>query len=209
MPVATLPSKPRKAIAHLKAVDSSLSRAIDKVGPFRLPRRPATLHQLCVEIIGQQLSVLVAARIAERFSALAGKNGTFSARRLLAVPEEKLRAAGLSGAKTKAVYTLAEFWEREKLKPETFTHMPDEEIIDLLTQVKGIGPWTVKMFLIFCLHRPDVLPQEDLGMRAGIRKLDGLDEMPPSVAIVQRAEAWAPWRTVGTWYTWAYLGADP
>lgn len=200
-----LPRNPRKAIAELSAVDPALARAIQAVGPFRLPKRPATLHQLCREVIGQQLSVIVAAKIGERFTALVGEDGQCTPGRLLKVTPEDLRACGLSRAKITTVHGLAEFWHRERLTGEKLGAMPDEELIDHLTQVKGIGPWTVKMFLIFSLNRPNVLPQEDLGLRAALRRIDNLGEMPAQKEVLERCQIWAPWSTVATWYAWASL----
>lgn len=200
-----LPENPRAAIAHLRSADPALARAIDAVGPFRLPNNPANLDELCRSIIGQQLSVVVASAIEKRFTALVGDLGSQPASHLLNFSVEQLRAVGLSNAKARTVHALAEFWVAENLTEERLAEMPDDELIALLTQVKGIGPWTVKMFLIFCLRRPDVLPQEDLGLRAGLRKVHGLSEMPTQKEVPTLAAPWGPWSTVGTWYCWQYL----
>lgn len=200
-----LAENPRAAIAHLRSADPALARAMDAVGPFRLTSNPANLDELCRSIIGQQLSVVVASAIEKRFSALVGDLSRKPPTHLLKFSVEQLRAVGLSNAKARTVHALAEFWAAEELTEERLAAMPDDELIALLTQVKGIGPWTVKMFLIFCLRRPDVLPQEDLGLRAGLRKIHGLGEMPTQKEVPALAAAWGPWSTVGTWYCWQYL----
>lgn len=201
-----LPEMPRHALAHLRAADPALEQAIDRVGAFRLPRRPATLHQFCQGIIGQQLSMVAAARIGERFSALCGGEEA-TPEGLLSLAPEDLRAAGLSRAKVQTVASVAKYWQKKELDPPTMRSLPDEELIAMLTSVKGVGPWTVKMFLIFCLARPNVLPQEDLGLRAGLRALHGLPQMPTVRETLERTRHWAPWSTVGTWYTWEWLKA--
>ena len=202
----SLPKSPRKAIAHLRSVDPALARAIDAVGPVKLEPRPADLGALCRSIIGQQLSVVVANAIGGRFAALAAKkDGTIDARMLLSIPEEQLRAVGLSRAKVVAVRSLAEFWLAEELHEDRLRAHEDEDLIKLLTRVKGIGPWTVKMILIFSLNRPDVLPHEDLGLRAGLRRIHAMDEMPTIRQTLDLTAAWKPWSTVGTLYCWEIL----
>ena len=204
-PIVMLPERPGKAITHLRAADPALARAIDAVGPFRLPRNPATLDELCRAVIGQQLSVIVASRIEERFNALVGDLGKAPPRHLLRFSIEQLRGVGLSEAKARTVHALAEFWAQEKLTEKRVAAMSDDDLIRHLTQVKGIGPWTVKMFLIFSLRRPDVMPHEDLGLRAGYKKIHGLDEMPHQREIPALTAHWGPWRTVATWYCWQFL----
>ncbi|MCC6546753.1 DNA-3-methyladenine glycosylase 2 family protein [Candidatus Sumerlaeota bacterium] len=201
-----LPQQPRLALRHLRLADSQLARAIDHVGGFAMPTsRPATLYSLCRAIIGQQLSTTVAGRIAERFVAACGQGEDIAPKVVLKLSDEQLRAVGLSGAKARSVRSLAEFWHREELTHESLEAMPDDELIDYLTQVKGIGPWTVKMILIFCLRRPDVLPHEDLGVRAGIKKIYRLDQLPTPKETITIAEKWAPYRSVASWYCWRVL----
>lgn len=205
MPPRRLPANPRVALAQLRAADPALARAMDLVGPFRLPKRPADLHALCVAIIGQQVSIIAAAAIAGRFTALVGEADETVAERLLSLPEEQIRAVGLSGAKARTVHALARFWQEKGLTSAMLTAMPDEQLIDLLTHVKGIGPWTVKMFLIFSLNRPDVLAEEDLGVRMGLRRLYSLPQLPTPKECHGLTEKWRPFRTVATWYLWQLL----
>ncbi|MDX2175631.1 MAG: DNA-3-methyladenine glycosylase 2 family protein [Candidatus Sumerlaeia bacterium] len=200
-----LPASPRKALDHLRASDPALDAAIDRVGPFALEAHEPTLHAFCVEIIGQQLSVTAASAIARRFSDRFGRGDSFDPDAVVAAPVEELRALGLSNAKARTVPGLCQFWREHRLTPERARRMSDAELLALLTQVKGIGPWTVKMFLIFALRRPDVLPEEDLGLRAGLQLMRGLPEPPAQKAVPAMTAHWAPWRTVGTWYAWGLL----
>ncbi len=201
----TIAQNPAAATRHLAACDPGLARAIAAVGKFRLVTKPATLHSLCTAIIGQQLSIIVAARIVERFTALGGGLDDFTPDHVLSLTDEQLRGAGLSGAKVRAVRSLSEFWIAHKLTPKKLAALPDQDLIDLLVQVKGIGPWTAKMFLIFALRRPDVLAHEDLGLRMGIRDIYGMEELPTRQETETISAPWAPWRTVATWYVWQYI----
>lgn len=201
-----LPQRPHAALRHLRAADPLLARAIERVGAFKLPTsRPATFYSLCRAIIGQQLSTTVAGAIASRFVTLCGEGEQVAPKSVLKLTDEQLRAVGLSGAKTRSVRSLAEFWQREKLTHERLEQMHDDELIDYLTQVKGIGPWTVKMILIFSLRRPDVMPHEDLGVRVGIRKIHRMKEMPTPKEAIAIAEKWAPYRSVASWYCWQVI----
>ncbi len=190
---------------HLARADPRMAEAIRRCGPFALPRRPANIEALCGAIIGQQLSTTVAAAIRARFAAAFGTGTRFDAGRILAATHEELMAPGLSNAKARAVRAACEFWVEHRLTPSRLDRMEDVDILDLLTQIKGVGPWTVKMILIFRLGRPDVLPVEDLGLRAGLRALHGLPALPPRDWVEQVAEPWRPWRSVGTWYCWRWL----
>jgi DNA-3-methyladenine glycosylase II len=201
-----IPGSPRLALAHLRAADPRLARAMKLIGPFRLrPAQPATFYSFCRAILGQQLSTVVAGRIAERFVALMGEGKEATPRGVLRLKDEELRGAGLSGAKVASVRALATFWERERVTPERLARMPDQELIDFVTQVKGVGPWTAKMVLIFCLRRPNVLPHEDLGVRVGMKRIYGLEEVPPAKDVLERAAPWSPWSTVAAWYCWEVL----
>jgi len=200
-----IPARPTAAYAHLANVEPRLGTLIDRVGPFDLPGKPATLYQFCRAVLGQQLSTTVAATIADRFRAVAGDDETLTPDTVLRQSDETLRGVGLSAAKVRTVRGLAEFWAAHDLSADRLASLPDEEIIEMMTQVKGIGPWTVKMILIFCLRRPDVLPTEDLGVRVGFQRLHGLERQPTPKELTEAAEAWRPWRTLGSWYCWQLL----
>lgn len=200
-----LPSRPIKAIAHLRASDPVIRRAIDAVGRFALPERPADLHMLCSTVIGQSISLRAAESVVARFSAAVGGRGELTPGRILAHGEEDLRALGLTRTKAGAIRALAELWQREDWSPEKLARLGDTDVTARLTSVKGVGPWSAKMVLIFGLRRPDVLPFEDLGLREALRVMHGLDARPDTARTRELAAAWTPWSTVGTVYAWQFL----
>lgn len=196
------------ALTTLKQADPILATVIDRVGSCTLFQQQSTgdlLSALAESIIYQQLSGKAAATIHRRFLALYPDQSVLTALDILNTPDEQLRAAGLS--RSKALYlkdlarnvldglpTLAE------LEP-----LDDETIIKTLIQVKGIGRWTAQMLLIFRLHRLDVLPVDDLGVRSGIRKLYGLEELPDKKTVERYGQKWQPYRTIASWYLWRSL----
>lgn len=198
----SLPAAPRAALAHLRRVDPALGRALDAGVRFRLPERAPTLHMLCRSVIGQSISLAAAQRIVERFSARFGDEEALDPALLSATPVEEVRALGLTTTKAAAIRELAHVWAAQGWTPDSVVVVPDEELMANLTAIRGIGPWTVKMFLIFGLRRPDVLPFEDLGLREGLRILDRAGERPTPRATIARTKCWAPWRTVGTVLAW-------
>lgn len=201
-----IPIRPTRAIEHLRASDPRMAHAIDVVGAsFPLPQRVPTLHLLCSSIIGQSISVRAAEVIVGRFSDRVGTAETLTPKKIMGRPVDELREIGVTRTKAQAMHDLAALWQREKWSPESFRHVGDDELIANMTTVKGIGPWTVKMFLIFGLRRPDVLPHEDLGLREGMLRLYGLSARPGKAETERIASAWGPWRTIGTVYAWQYL----
>ena len=124
---------------------------------------------------------------------------------VLAVSEEQMRAAGLSGQKARYIRDLAEKTAAGQVRFGGHKKMTDEEVIAELTQVKGIGVWTVQMFLMFALRRPDVFPVLDLGVRNGMTKVYGIDPKAKPHEFEAIAENWRPWRSVGAWYMWRSL----
>lgn len=120
----------------------------------------------------------------------------------LAGDPEQVRACGLSRQKMIYLADLARHFEEGLIPTRRFSRMSDEEIIESLTQVKGVGRWTAEMFLIFVLNRPDVLPVDDLGLRVGAGKVLGLSHRPTPREVTAAAEPWKPWRTLATWYIW-------
>ncbi|MDK2973504.1 MAG: DNA-3-methyladenine glycosylase [Candidatus Sumerlaeota bacterium] len=200
-----LARSPRAALAHLRAADPAMERAIAAVGKFALPEREATLHLLCASVIGQSISVKAAEKIVGRFSERVGDPTRLTPTKLLATSEAELQALGLTRGKACALHGLGELWRRERWTSAKLDRLPDEEIAGKLVAVKGIGPWTAKMFLIFGLRRPDVLPFEDLGLREGLRVIHGLEQRPTPEETKRLAAPWAPWSTVGTVYVWCFL----
>ena len=201
------------ACRELAAADPKLGRLIAAAGRYRLTLKSShsPFEALLESIIYQQLHGKAAAAILKRLLAIFGDLHP-SPEQLLAASDEVLRAAGLSGSKARAVRDLA-----AKTIDGTvptlirIRRMPDAEIIERLTAVRGIGPWTVEMLLIFRLGRPDVLPVSDYGVRKGFALTFGkvskrnpfTNEMLPTAAeMLKRGERWRPWRSVASWYLW-------
>ncbi|HEY2031008.1 MAG TPA: methylated-DNA--[protein]-cysteine S-methyltransferase [Myxococcales bacterium] len=201
---------PVAAVDHLKAKDKKLARYIDKVGPFR--GRPAGIsgtpfQSLAESIVYQQLTGKAAATILARVVALFHPRRFPEPQDVLEMADEKLRSAGLSRAKTLALKDLAQK-TLDGVVPPTVAELEslsDQEIVDRLTEVRGIGPWTVEMMLIFRLARPDVLPVTDYGVRKGFALVQKSKELPSPAALLEYGERWRPFRSVASWYLWRVL----
>jgi DNA-3-methyladenine glycosylase II len=204
------------AVAHLRAADPVMAGIIDRVGPCLLGARtdrggPARDHYgaLVRAIVGQQLSTAVARRMIERLTERFGGR-TPTPAEVLADDPEKLRAAvGLSGSKVVFLRDLAEHIETGGLVLEDLDGEPDDLIAAELMAVKGIGQWTVDMFLLFHLGRPDVLPVGDLGIRRAAMNEYRLRKLPSPERLTKLARPWRPWRSCASWYLWASLRAIP
>lgn len=193
---------------HLAEADPVLGRLIDRVGEFGLRPRPARslFAALTRAIVYQQLSGQAAATILSRVVVLFAPKRFPTPDDLLATPPERLRAAGLSAAKTAALRDLAaRTLDGTVPSMARVRRMEDEEIVAQLTQVRGIGRWTVEMLLMFSLGRPDVLPLGDLGVRKGFAVTFRTRGLPEPEAIARRAERWRPYRSVASWYMWRAL----
>lgn len=201
----SLPYDPDDALRALRRADDAMGRLIDRVGPFTLELRPIDdpFHALMRSIVYQQLSGKAAATILGRVLTLFPGEAPPDPDELLATPDEKLRGAGLSRAKTAAFKDLAQK-SLDGIVPsmEALAAMPNEEIIRRLTAVRGVGRWTVEMLLIFCLGRPDVLPVTDLGVRKGFMLTYGLDTIPKPKELAEYGTCWQPYRSVASWYLW-------
>jgi DNA-3-methyladenine glycosylase II len=199
-----------ESIRHLKRVDPVLALIIERVGPCRLePRREGTHFDALVRsIIYQQLSGKAAGTIHARLKGLYGDRNPTPAE-LLATPDEKLRAAGLSRQKLSYLKDLAGKVESGvvPLSADVIDHLGDDEIIDRLVQVKGIGRWTVQMFLMFRLGRRDVLPDLDLGIQNAIRRAYRMRKQPGPKDVVRIGAKWRPHASVASWYLWRFLEA--
>lgn len=193
----------RKAILHLKNSDPILAEIIARVGPFRIEYREPTFQTLVRSIVYQQLSGKAALTIFNRLTAKAGDPLTPEA--ILRLRAPSLRALGLSQQKTNYIRDLAARTRNGELNFAGLQSMADHEIIGHLTQVKGVGVWTVHMFLIFALRRPNVLPTGDLGVRAAIKKAYNLPALPTEDEIETIAQSWHPFCSVASWYLWRSL----
>jgi DNA-3-methyladenine glycosylase II len=190
-----------EAEAHLCRVDPILSEIIQRIGPCTLSRRTDHFRALCQSIISQQISVAAARTVGERFRALfPGKRPTPQA--VLAATDEELRAAGISRQKAGYLRSLAEHFAGGGVPVRRLHRMTDEEVVQMLIPVKGIGRWTAEMFLIFVLNRTDLLPVDDLGLCTRAMRVYGLKKYPDAKAMMKLAEKWRPYRSIATWYLW-------
>jgi 3-methyladenine DNA glycosylase/8-oxoguanine DNA glycosylase len=202
---------PEDACRHLVSVDPHLGALIDRVGPFRMRPEPtqSLFTALLRSIVYQQLSGKAAATILGRVNALFAPRGYPTAGEILEISPERLRAAGLSTAKTAAVRDLAaRTLDGTVPSLARIRRMEDEEIVERLTVVRGIGRWTAEMLLIFRLGRPDVLPLSDLGVRKGFGRTFRTRKLPAPATMVRRGERWRPYRSVASWYLWRALELD-
>ena len=191
------------AIKVLKK-DPKLARIIKVVGKYQITTTSNYFESLIEAIITQQLAGSAAKAISKRFRGLYGKRFPKPAD-VLKTSDSKLRKTGLSGMKVKYIKDLSKNIESKKLKLRSLYKLSDDEIIEQLTQVKGIGRWTAEMFLIFSLGRMDVLPVGDLGLKKGVQLLNSSAKLPTPDEIEELAEKWRPYRTVATWYLWKSL----
>jgi DNA-3-methyladenine glycosylase II len=199
----------RKALRHLRSADPVLESVIARVGPCRL--RPATegthFDFVARSIIYQQLSTRAAATIYGRVAALC-RGPHLTAAALRDLPEQDLRAAGLSRQKLAYLRDLAARTLAGDLDPEDLGHLPDEDVSRQLVQVKGVGVWTAQMFLMFRLGRQDILPVSDLGIRKAVQRAYRLRKLPEPNRVSRIGAPWAPYRTVASWYLWRLLDAE-
>jgi len=194
----------RKAILHLKKADPLLGSVIDRVGAYRMEYRDPGFETLVRSIVYQQLSGKVAKVIFGRLVEML-PDGAVTPEGILKLTPVKMRRAGLSKQKTAYIRDLAHKTVRGKVRFETLGELADHEVIEHLTQVKGIGVWTAHMFLIFALRRLDILPVGDLGVRSAIRKMYGMEELPHPKQVEELAVSWRPYCSVASWYLWRSL----
>lgn len=207
-----LPFDPDEALAHLRARDPKLGALIDRVGAFamRLDPAPSPFESLLESILYQQLNGKAAATIHGRVRAI--YKGDPAPQALIDTPDEMLRAAGVSFNKIKAMKDLAaKTLDGTVPSHAAISKMSDADIVERLTEVRGIGPWTVEMLLIFRMGRPDVLPVTDYGVRKGyaltfmkIPKSRALaaEDLPKPDVVFKRGQKWKPFRSVASWYLW-------
>jgi DNA-3-methyladenine glycosylase II len=210
-PAAAPPLDPlAEAVRALSERDPRLGELIARVGPCGIHASrggpdPARDHfmGLITAIVSQQLSSKAAMTILGRVKALAGDPSALpDPASLLALPEDRLRTAGLSGAKTASVRDLSGRVARGELNLAALDAMDDEAVIEALCAVRGVGRWTAEMFLMFRLGRMDVLPVADLGIQKGVQSLFGLRKRPTPDRMRALTKSWRPYRSVGCWYLW-------
>ena len=190
-----------RATSYLSSIDPIMANSIARVGPCGLTPNPNAFETLVDAIVSQQISVKAADAIMGRLRA-ATPGGAITPEALLLLEHDALRAAGLSTPKARYIRDLTEQVSSGQLDLARLDELEDEEIIQKLIAVKGIGRWTAEMILIFSLGRPDVLPVDDLGFVEGVREAYGMDARPTRKEMLERGEAWRPYRTFATWYMW-------
>jgi 3-methyladenine DNA glycosylase/8-oxoguanine DNA glycosylase len=193
----------RKAIAHLKKVDPVLRTIIERVGPCRMEFGPADFASVAESIVYQQLNGKAAETIFGRFAALAGE--PITPKGILKLSDAQLRSVGLSKQKSAYLKDLATKTAEGLLDFSRLPELSDEEVIQHLTQVKGIGVWTAHMFLMFSLGRPDVLPTGDYGVQTAVKEHYRKRKLPKPKEMERIARAWAPYRSIACWYLWRSL----
>ena len=180
---------------------------IQRAGPFRLKLRRNRFHALVSSILSQQISGKAAASIRARLEEYVAPE-RISPETLGRLTPKQLRGVGVSPQKASYLLDLAERVESGGLRLHRLARMTDEEVIEALIRVKGIGVWTAQMFLIFSLGRLDVFPHDDLGVRVAIRNLYGLDDLPDKETSHRNAMPWRPYASVASWYCWRSLEVD-
>jgi DNA-3-methyladenine glycosylase II len=218
----------RKAVLHLKKSDPLMRAIIERVGPCRMEFGEPTFHSLAEAIVYQQLNGKAAVTIFKRFTALAGDPVTPEG--ILKLSAEHLRGVGLSKQKSSYLFDMAERAKRGDLDFSKLADMSDDEVIEHLTQVKGVGVWTAHMFLMFTLRRANVLPTGDFGIRMAIHKQyleraakrkNGTGRsknkktvtklpkekitLPTPEQMEKIAKRWEPYRSIACWYLWRTL----
>jgi DNA-3-methyladenine glycosylase II len=187
--------------------DPVLGGLIKQIGACGMAERQRKDHltALIGSIVSQQLSTKAAATIFGRFVALFPENAVPSAAAIAAIDDARLRSVGLSGQKVGYLRDLCARIEDGRLDLDALDSLEDEDVIERLTSVKGFGRWTAEMFLMFRLHRPDVLPVGDLGIQNAVQRLYKLRKRPDPKRLTKIGEPWRPYRSVACWYLWQSL----
>jgi len=194
------------ACEHLQEADPELAILFDRHPDERIQTSGDPFQVLANSIVGQQISVKAASAIFGRLSALLGEWSPAAVGR---VTDEALRTAGLSTRKVEYFRSLAAAFLKGTIDPGRWEVETDAQVMTELVALRGIGRWTAEMFLIFHLKRPDVLPLDDLGLLQSAARFFGWEYPFNPQRLEARAEAWRPWRTVGTWYLWRALDPEP
>ena len=202
-----MPSGHAAAVRHLRKADSTLAEVMRLVGPCRLQPTGGRFEILGRSILAQQISVAAARTIHRRLrQCLPGRR--LSARGICELTDEQLQSVGVSKQKRTYLRDLAEHTMDGRLNFRQLCRLDNDDVIEKLVQVKGIGVWTAQMFLLFGLGRPDVFAPADLGLKNAVAELYFDGRVPTEQELEQTAEPWAPWRSIASWYLWRYLDLD-
>ena len=190
-----------KGLKHLKKVDEKMGRLIVEFEKPEFKKDSNYFEALVRAIVYQQLSGKAAATIYKRFKDLFPENKHPSPNIVMERSHEELRSTGLSNQKATYIHNIAKAFNTGAV-PKDIDTIGDNEVIECLTTIKGVGPWTAKMFLMFTLNRPDVFPVTDLGIQKGFQLFFQFDVLPSTKKMMEIAEAWRPYRTLASWYLW-------
>ena len=190
-----------KGLKHLKQADKKMGRLIAEFEKPEFKKDLNYFEALVRAIVYQQLSGKAAATIYKRFKNLFIKNKYPSPIMVMERSHEELRSVGLSNQKASYIHNIADAFYTGAI-PKDINIIGDKEVIECLTTIKGVGPWTAEMFLMFTLNRPDVFPVTDLGIQKGFQLFFQLDKLPRPDQMIKNAEPWRPYRTLASWYLW-------
>ena len=190
-----------KGLKHLKQEDEKMGRLIAEFEKPEFKKDSDYFEALVRAIVYQQLSGKAAATIYKRFKDLFTKNKYPSPSMVMERSHEELRSVGLSNQKASYIHNIANAFYAGTV-PKDIDTIGDNEVIECLTKIKGVGPWTAEMFLMFTLNRPDVFPVTDLGIQKGFQLFFQFDVLPSTKKMMEIAEAWRPYRTLASWYLW-------
>ncbi|MBI4537680.1 MAG: DNA-3-methyladenine glycosylase 2 family protein [candidate division NC10 bacterium] len=199
----------RRAVLHLKRADPVLAGIIERVGPYRILYAEPDFETLVRSVLLQQLSGKAAKTIFARFKGAVTRGSRMRPEEVLVLSREVLRGLGLSTRKAEYVHDLAAKVEAGVVDLAKLSHLSDAEVTEHLGQVKGIGPWTAQMFLLFGLKRPDVLATGDLGIRGAVKKAYRMRTLPSPARVAKMATRWHPYCSVACWYLWRSLEDAP
>jgi DNA-3-methyladenine glycosylase II len=198
-----------EACQHLGKRCKVMRKLIRTYPEANLRTRGNAFSTLARAIVGQQISVRAAQAVWDRVIVAVGSARAMKPANVLAIDDEALRGCGLSRSKVVYIKDLAHFFAEKRANPRRWPHMSDDEIIDELVQIRGIGRWTVEMFLIFTLLRPNVFPVADIGLIRAIEKHFHDGARLSKAEVLAYADRWAPFNTVATWYLWRSLDPIP
>ncbi len=197
------PREFRKGYDHIRKSDARLAKLLEKHGVIEFRPEGQMFEALVESILSQQLAAPAANSIIAKVRAIY-PGGKLDALAMSRTPSRRLRAAGVSPQKISYLKDLSGKVAKGKIDLEALREMEDEEILTTLDAVRGVGPWTVHMILLFTLGRPDVLPVDDLAIRRGIQRLYSMKEMPKKDDIEKLAERWSPYSSVASLYIWRH-----
>ncbi|KAI3813536.1 hypothetical protein L1987_18262 [Smallanthus sonchifolius] len=199
------PGEIAAAIHHLRSTDPLLANLIANHPPPTFDTHQAPFLALSKSILYQQLAYKAGTSIYTRFVTLCGGENGVVPETVLSLTTQQLKQIGVSGRKASYLFDLANKYKTGILSDDSIVKLDDRSLFTMLSMVKGIGSWSVHMFMIFSLHRPDVLPVSDLGVRKGVQLLYSLDELPRPSQMEQLCGNWRPYRSVGAWYMWRFV----